>query len=403
MTRTQAAALARLEPALPKGVLAWCHHSVCFGAFCGVVQAGDLTIEILPKLQGSLDDPDGTRRCLVAMLRLAGERLAATIDVADLALHQHHLLDVFILDFCRRTTTLLHRGPIRRYVDEEENLTKLRGRLHLPGQMRHNLVNQARLYCRYDEFSLDNAHNRALKHALRVMLDLAVGGAARREANVLLRRLEDVAAMKVRAEDVEALPFDRTIAPWQPLFTRAAAFLRNLHPDVAAGGAASFGLLFDMNRLFEAFVAAVAARDWGREGRRVVAQGPQRYFAAHGDASVFRMRPDIAVLDREDHVLLVADAKWKAVDAGLADLGLAQGDVYQLAAYAARYDCQQVALLYPSSPAMPAGLMRRYALKDGHGTDLLAYGLDLPALIAGERLPLPPHRPFGNRAYATKT
>ena len=46
---------------------------------------------------------------------------------------------------------------------------------------------------------------------------------------------------------------------------------------------------------------------------------------------------------------LILDAKWKRVDATTDDLkhGIQQADVYQLYAYAKRYRCSVVALVYP--------------------------------------------------------
>jgi 5-methylcytosine-specific restriction enzyme subunit McrC len=376
LSEAQASALERLSPSLPPRALFWERRAVRPGAFCGVIRVGELTLEILPKLAGHEHDADGARRCLVAMLRRAGESLAIATGTADMALQRQHLLDILILDFCDRTNNLLRRGAIRRYIVEEGSLPVVRGRLHLPAQLRHDAANRARLFCRYDELSLDNDYNRALKCVLGLMLPLALGEAARRAVNNLLRRLEEVASVTVTADAVTALPFDRAIRHWQPVFQSMAWFLRGLHPDLTAGKAESLSLLFDMNRLFESFVAAVLRRAWAGSGCSVTAQGPQRYFAHDGDNDVVRMRPDVTVSAADGTTVLICDAKWKAAQA-------VTGDIYQMASYASRYRCLMVALLYPCGPELPGGTVRRFRLDDGRDTQILVCGLDLLALTKG--------------------
>jgi len=47
----------------------------------------------------------------------------------------------------------------------------------------------------------------------------------------------------------------------------------------------------------------------------------------------------------------IVDAKWKRLDPYASDFGVDEADVYQLLAYAMRYDCRSLELAYP----MPIG------------------------------------------------
>ena len=87
-------------------------------------------------------------------------------------------------------------------------------------------------------------------------------------------------------------------------------------------------------------------------------------MASFGGEHVFSTMPDIALRVGEE-VRLVLDAKWKRVDATTGDLkhGIQQSDVYQLYAYAARYRCGSVALVYPCSESFRQLL--RYRFFDG--------------------------------------
>ena len=52
---------------------------------------------------------------------------------------------------------------------------------------------------------------------------------------------------------------------------------------------------------------------------------------------VFWMKPDISLMDKEENILRIADAKWKILDEKKSDLGITQSDLYQMESYASRY------------------------------------------------------------------
>ena len=360
LSEHQAAELARLAPALPPGAVTWEHRAIRFGPFCGVLHAGGLTIEILPKV-GDYGEGN-TRGVLVAMLKMVGELSPDTVGTASLADQERHLLDVFILDFCARVNDLLRRGAIRRYEPQEENLTTVRGRIQLAENTRRNPFDRSRLVCCYDELSPDNVHNRALKFVLGRLLAHALGTGVKTAVNGLLRRLEEVADRPCNAGDVERLPFDRLTRPWQSTFARAAWLLRGLYPDVLAGKIAGVCLLFNMERLFEAFVGAVLRRQWRGSDATVVLQGSGLHFARASGGLAFGMRPDATVIAADKQPVLIADAKWKRLNTQAVNAGVGRDDIYQMAAYAGRYRCRDLALLYPSGDGVLPGQLESFAV-----------------------------------------
>jgi 5-methylcytosine-specific restriction enzyme subunit McrC len=59
----------------------------------------------------------------------------------------------------------------------------------------------------------------------------------------------------------------------------------------------------------------------------------------------------------------VVDAKWKRLDPHAADFGVDEADVYQLLAYALRYGCPQLELVYPAAVPDGEGLQERLVFK----------------------------------------
>jgi 5-methylcytosine-specific restriction enzyme subunit McrC len=344
----------------------------------------------LPKIEvGALDDA-AARGVLVAMLRSAADLAVGDAGATRLGLQRMHLLDVFILDFCRRVARLLRGGAIRNYQAFDDDLAALRGRIRLAEQVRRTAAERTQLRCGFDELSPDNAHNQALKAVLARLLPQAMGPDARAAVSGLLHRLAEISDVPCTAPDIERLPFTRLTNAWKPMFERAGWFLRGLYPDVRAGGVEGLCLLFDMQRLFEAFVGARLRREWRSNGTgsRVVLQGPRQYLADSTKGPAFRLRPDAAVVSTAGAVEQMFDAKWKRLDAGAVARGVAREDAYQLAAYAGTYRCPNVVLVYPRPPGLPAGLIESFELRLPFSARIQIYALDIVAALGGPGLPI---------------
>ena len=82
-------------------------------------------------------------------------------------------------------------------------------------------------------------------------------------------------------------------------------------------------------------------------------------LAAAGESKMFYLKPDITVWKTDgngsdSYVERVVDAKWKRVRPESDDWGIAPSDVYQILAYAIRYECTCVELAYPRPYMLPA-------------------------------------------------
>ena len=108
------------------------HNKLRAQQFVGVLGTPSAALEILPKIDG-LDTGD-TRNCLVHMLARVFDLNISSGAMADLGWQRHDLLEVLIRLFCDRLFEAVHRGLSRRYVDREDDLKALRGRLNVKRQ-----------------------------------------------------------------------------------------------------------------------------------------------------------------------------------------------------------------------------------------------------------------------------
>lgn len=354
LEQAHAEALIKLESNLPAKAWSWGNQEIKFGHYCGVISLGNLSIEILPKIYGVEVDVGTSRHALIRMLAKARRLKLRRSGSAGIALQKHDLLDVFILHFCDQLHAQLIQGKILKYIERNENLNVLRGRLRVEQQFKQNLAHRERLFCQYDELSEDNIHNQVLKYVLRVLLKMAIGNRSRLQVTELLMRFDPISDVPADTALLDSLSFDRSTARYESIFDQCRWFLEGVHQDVLAGKETCVSLLFDMNQLFETYVGAeLRKKAWG-EGLRVREQGPRKYFARRQDTDehVFMMKPDISFLNEKNQVVAIADAKWKILDEGEKKLGISQADLYQMESYASRYRVKDLFLVYPMQQKM---------------------------------------------------
>lgn len=345
----QVTMLEKLEKRFSARPFSWGARSVKFAQYCGIISLGNLTLEILPKIYGKEKDPGACRQALIRMLHKA--RILNTLKggTAEVALQRHCLLEVFILHFCDMLYAELTQGMIRQYVTRDENLPVLRGRLRIEKQFKKNLAHRERLHCRYDELSADNDHNRAIKYVLRLLLKLSSGVTVRKQLSELLMRFDEITNVMVNVVDLDRLRFDRVTTRYEPIINQCRWFLQGFHPAVTAGDNACLTLLFDMNRLFESYVAATLRKIAGQRGLKMREQGPRKCMVEREEPAqqLFVMKPDMVFIDEKGSYVAIADAKWKILDESEKKMGISQGDLYQIASYATRYEIDKLALIYP--------------------------------------------------------
>ena len=343
--------LKRLEGKLPAKAWSWGNREIKFASHCGVISLGDLSVEILPKIHGiEANDVESSRKALVHMLYRAQHLKLSKAGTAGINPQKRFLLDIFILHFCEQLHAQLTRGMIRKYVRREKNLNVLRGKLKIGEHLKQNLAHRERLFCQYDELSSDNVYNQILKHALGIMLKRAKGSRALQQVSELLARFEPISDFVTDAASAaDSLSFDRMTDRYEKIFEQCGFFLRGFYPGVTKGKKDCLALLFDMNRLFEAYVGTELRGETRGKDIRIREQKSQRYFAKREDSGkpVFMMKPDFSFLNKTKDPVAIADAKWKVLDEGEKDLGISQADMYQIGSYASRYRVKFLVLLYP--------------------------------------------------------
>lgn len=330
--------------------------------YVGVIQLGRHQVEVLPKIDGENHE---VRHSLVRMVAATLGLTLHADTVSAVERTDHSILEVLIRLYCEQLWLQVRRGMLRRYESREDNLTVLRGRLNVSRQLRHNLARPDRLHCTFDEFCEDNPLNRVLKAALRILLGAARAESTVRSVSELLFCFQDVSDVSPQAINWTQVGIDRLSERYAPLVRMSRLFLEGCSPDLIAGSAVGFAVLFDMNELFEEYVGRQARRVFSKQGLNVALQGPKRHLARalHGGRS-FELRPDV-VVSHGHQPTVVIDTKWKRLREDAAHESVSSADMYQMYAYAQRYDVDQVILLYPHHSGLGSWKPRRAVYEVG--------------------------------------
>jgi 5-methylcytosine-specific restriction enzyme subunit McrC len=324
----------------------------------GVIAAEGCALEILPKIDFPGEDgakaTGSIRRRLIHMLAVALDMKIDAGQITALDWQRETLLEILIRLFSEKLVDAVRQGMPRRYIGHADDLPVLRGRLNVTRQFTTLTAEPSRLACRYDELTADIALNRIMKAAVTRLSRIARATDNQRRLRELAFAYVDIADEPVPALRWDQVVLDRTNSRWRELLNLARLLLGERFQTSSVGGSNGFSLLFEMNTLFEEYVARMLKRALADTDLRVITQGGRLYCLETEDRrGIFQTRPDI-IVKRGDKVVQIIDTKWKRITARIDDpkQGVSQGDVYQMMAYGQLYECNKLCLLYPHSDAL---------------------------------------------------
>lgn len=359
-TRSQANALllaARSHPLANRSgtnVLVDRYKEIVAQQVVGVIAAPGCSLEILPKIDALSDENDETIRArLVSMLDVALGLKLGDGQALAMARQKETLLDILIRLFADRLLAEARRGLPRAYTAQEDDLAALRGRLNVIRQFTLNAVRTDRLACRFDTLIPDTALLQIMKVCVLRLRHHARALETQRRLDELRFILADVSDVAFAALPWTQVRINRTNRRWESLYELAKLFLKRewqrTNHDASAGKGIT--LLFAMNDLFEAYIAALARKALRGSNLTIQSQGGLRYcLMEEGEdgRQRFQTTPDI-LIKQNGRIQMVIDTKWKLIGRNPEDKkrGVSQSDVYQMMAYARLYQCPEVMLLYP--------------------------------------------------------
>lgn len=310
--------------------------------YVGIIQtkSGD-SLEILPKIHdndnsNNEEAVENSKKILLTMLKTLKSHTFKNINIANLKSLNLPLLEIFISMFLDEVSKLIKIGIKSDYVELEDNLKFLKGKLKISEQIRKNIVHKERFYVCYQEFSTDRAENRLIKSTLEFLYRRSKSSRNQQLIREYLFIFEEISSSSDINADFSRLKLNRQTKHYEQALLWSKIFLQNKSFSPYIGSDVAFALLFDMNKLFESYVGNFVKKKLPN----AKLQHSQKHLIEKPKG--FMLKPDIFLRHQKRNY--IADTKWKIIKS---KDDISQTDLYQLYAYGKKYGCGKLYLIYP--------------------------------------------------------
>ena len=319
------------------------NNRIRFNNYVGVIQAKDLTIEVLPKADFAKPDEKAKNKwhdALIEMLRVCRLIKLNTLTNARLKLRSASILDLYYDVFLTETETIFKHGLRKSYRKTEENLNKVKGKILFTSHIRKNAFHKERFYVAHEVFDADNTLNQILRKALLILKSMVQNPNFNVRINKLLLCFEDVSDKSITEKTFEKLRFDRNTERYRQAINLAKLIILRYSPDLKGGGDNVLSIMFDMNLLYEEYIFRKLKAYQLSNDNSIVVKGQNRvaFWETRG------LRADILV-ETADKKCIVIDTKWKV----LRDDKPSDADLKQMFVYNVHYNADLSILLYPKT------------------------------------------------------
>jgi 5-methylcytosine-specific restriction enzyme subunit McrC len=247
------------------------------------------------------------------------------------------LFDFLVEHLANLVDARLHAGLYRSYIDREENLRAVRGRILIGEDLRRNAVMRHRTYCQYSEFTWDVPENRVIRQTVFAMSRLVHRNNLQRRLAMLDRSLGEIDPTPLPLSVFDTFHYHRLNDDYRPIHRLCRLLLEGSSVSETAGGTGFRAFLLDMNLLFEQFLAVALAEALPPE-LTLLSQ-----CVSHLDHDRWiQIRPDMSLL-RAEQTVLIADAKYKLLESERTG----HSDLYQMLAYCTAEGIGHGVLVYP--------------------------------------------------------
>lgn len=315
-------------------------------SWVGVIKCGKTQINILPKLLAATTEENVQEtilKNLTFMLSYTHQLEIRSADTALLAKSNNPFLEILIKEFATSLFDALKKQSPKSYIREEENLSYLKGKLNISGQIRHNLANQAKFYCEYDEFSENNMLNQLFYYVTVCLSNLSQNNQNKKILNQIKNFYTDIDLKIFTKEHLSKIKLNRNQTFFERPFSLAKMFIENSSVDMSCFKIENIALLWDMNKLFEEFVYEVLKKQTRNTPNNweVVAQKGKRLLIQDTGTKRNTFVDIYATRNNETIILDTKYKKFESLDS------FSNHDVFQVATYCLLHKSKKAVLIYP--------------------------------------------------------
>lgn len=332
-------------------------------SYVGIIQVGKKRIEILPKLfnpkvNTSINNLDSEER--EQLKRTARKNLfhllavTGTIPIYKSGLSRYgkekDFFEFFISLFLTDLESIFGSHLYHEYIHQSENIGAIKGKLDFQKQA-VKLPSQLHTFsCDYDEFSMDNSLNRIIKATLKRIQELSRNDDNKKRAFNFYSLMHEIQDDVITPTYVSKLHFNRLNEKFEKTIEFCSMILFGSTYTSEVGEKRYYALIFDMNLIFEKFVAKLLRNSLPEFS--FITQAPLYLVSDHEpllkcNRTKKRMIPDI-IVKKNGNPVAIMDTKYKP---DLSKGFISNADTYQMLAYSVANESDRAILLYPRLPS----------------------------------------------------
>lgn len=292
--------------------------------YCGILNFDNQDFYILPKIANHNDEQN--LNIFIYMLMYAYEVKLLNEDTSlSENLKSDNILEVFVQMFANGLLQELKKGMYKKYITQQDNLSVLKGKYLINENLKYNFIKN-KIYCEYDEFSSNNELNQFFLYVVKYLQKFVKDKKLLKQCELIFDEVE------YKSVDINKLNihFDRLNIRFKTSFEVAILLLKQSIP-LFNQDKKSFAFLFDMNVLFEKFIARIVKEEFDD----VEVPTKSKKFGE------LYLKPDIIVKSKN----LIIDCKYKILEKSSI---ASRDDRYQMYVYANNFkNINSTMLLYP--------------------------------------------------------
>ena len=298
---------------------------------------------------------------------------------ATLGSSKSDFFEVIIYLFAKYTRELLNSSIYQQYEEVTRELSFIKGRVNTNKYINENLSQGKwhKLNCTYDAFVFDNEFNRIIKYVTNLLFNISSNKENKKNLREILFILDEVSDERATAEQCSRISFNPMFGEFETVRDYCQLFLTNCISFDYKNDLKLFAFLLPMEYVFEDFIFGFI----DKELEKVTAKS-QRSDTYLDEEKAFNLKPDLWLKTNDKS--LIADTKYKIVYSDDKDpkKGISQIDLYQMLAYAIRFQVQEIVLFYPNTIQQRQEKETELVIKDAlaEGKEITIKAFQLPII-----------------------
>nr|WP_299344246.1 hypothetical protein [Allomuricauda sp.] len=287
--------------------------------------------------------------------------------------------EILIYLFSKYTRELLNSSIYQQYEEVNRELSYIKGRLNTNEYISQNLSTGIwhKLNCTYDAFVFDNEFNRIIKYVTTLLFNVSSNQDNKKNLREILFILDEVSEEKATAEQCSKISFNPMFGEFETIRDYCQLFLANCVSFDYKNDLKLFAFLLPMEYVFEDFIFGFIDKELEDVGAK-----SQRSNTYLDEDKIFSLKPDLWL--KTDQKTLIADTKYKIVYSDEKDpkKGISQSDLYQMLAYAVRFEVAEIILFYPNTIKQGQEQQTELTIKDAlaAGKEISIKAFQLPII-----------------------